>query len=77
MYPNYKDRDVNREDAEHQDEDGMGVVIEIIMCPRTLFQSKSLVSLSAGLCIKKLTSVSRANLNARVQVASCTMQASK
>lgn len=42
MYPNHKDGDVDREDAEHEDEDGMGVVIEIIMDPRTLFQSENL-----------------------------------
>lgn len=40
MYPNHKDGDVDREDAEHENEDGMGVVIEIIMDPRTLFQSE-------------------------------------
>lgn len=36
MYPNHKDGDVDREDAEHENEDGMGVVIEIMMDPRTL-----------------------------------------
>lgn len=40
MYPNHKDRDINGEDAEHEDKDGMGVVIEIMMDPRTLL-SKS------------------------------------
>lgn len=75
MYPNHKDGDVDREDAEHEDEDGMGVVIEITMNPRTL--SKLEPCMLARPWTKKLTAVSRANLNARVQVASCTMQASK
>lgn len=48
MYPNHKNGDIDREDAEHEDEDGMSVVVEIIMDPRTLFQkSESCMSVCA------------------------------
>lgn len=76
MYPNHKDGDVDGEDAEHEDKDGVGVVVEIIMDPGTLSKSETLHRLHAD-GKEKPTTVSRANLNARVQVASCTMQASK
>lgn len=42
MYPNHKDGDVDREHAEHEDEDGMRVVVEIMMDPRTLFKVRNL-----------------------------------
>jgi hypothetical protein len=36
MYPNHEDGDVDGEDAKHEDEDGVGVIVEIMMGPRTL-----------------------------------------
>lgn len=36
MYPDYQNWKVDREDAEHKDENRMYVVVEISMCPRML-----------------------------------------
>ena len=79
MEPNHKDGNVDWKDAEHEDEDGMGVVVEIMMDPRTLFKSENLCISACKFMNQKntLTSVSRANFNARMQVAICTRQASK
>jgi hypothetical protein len=41
MYPDDEDGDINGEDAEHEDEDGVGVVVEIMMGPRTLSNLES------------------------------------
>lgn len=73
--PDHEDGEVDGEDAEHEDEDGVGVVVEIMMGPRTLLILR-ILHLCTLIRQEKLT-VSRPNLNARVQVASCTMQASK
>ena len=73
MYPNHEDGQIDWEDPEHEDEDGVSVVVEIIMGAGLL---RILVFGSRGIdpIGFKLT-VSLANLNARVQVASCTMHA--
>lgn len=74
MYPDDQDGKVDREYAEHEDEDGVNVVVEIIVSPRALCLSviKSWRKTLGG----KLT-VSLASRNARVHVTSSTMQASR
>ena len=36
MYPDDEDREIDRENPEHEDEDGMSVVVEIIVGSRSL-----------------------------------------
>lgn len=77
MCPDDQDGEVDWKYAEHENEDRVDVIVEIIMSPRPLC-----LSVIKSRCTKletvrgKLT-VSLANRNARVHVASSTMQASR
>lgn len=74
MYPDDQDGKVDREYAEHEDEDGVDVVVEIIVSPRPLCLS---VIESWRKTLRGKLTVSLASRNARVHVASSTMQASR
>lgn len=77
MYPDDEYRDIGRQYAKHENEDRVDVVVEIIMSSRSLDTSASCKDTFVGLSKERILTVSLASRSARVQVASCTMQASR
>ena len=73
--PNHKDRYVDRQYAEHEDEDGVGVVVEIMVGCRSLRCRVSDYQ-TEHIALRRLT-FSCAWRKARIQVASWTMQATR
>ena len=74
--PDDEDWYVDGEDPDHEDEDGVGVVVEIIVGSASLFLCLANILLTIACAIDELT-VSLTKRSARVQVDSCTRTASK
>lgn len=77
MDPNHKDGDVDRKDAEHEDKNRVGVVVEISISFRSLRGRKcQQANWWVSMKLRRLT-FSCALREARTHVASWTMQATR
>lgn len=77
MCPDDQDGEVDWKYAKHEDEDRVDVVVEIMMTPRALCLSVIESRRKMSETLEGKLTVSLANRNARVHVASSTMQASR
>lgn len=74
--PNHEDGNVDRKNAEHEDKNGMGVVVEIIISFRSLGRRCQQANWRVSMMLQRLT-LSCALREARTHVASWTIQATR